>query len=408
MPYTITVISSGQPSANPRLVKEAIALSDSGYNVTVVYVPISPWADTFDERLFHKYPQIRFVKAGYHPEKQKWGYLVARARRKVMSRIFKHAGDILDAADYSTILFGQELLRTTKKHKADLYIAHNLGALPVAVKVARMHKSKVGFDAEDYHRGEFHDHTLEEQQTKYLENKYFPKLDYLSVASPLIGQVYLELFPQINPVVINNVFPIQKLKYLPVKSASTLKLFWFSQTIGKSRGIEDVIKAMGLTMDLPISLTLLGNITPEMKNFFLKLADEAAVKRDKINFIPPVQEDEIFKIASCYDIGIGGELTVFYNREYCLSNKIFTYLIAGNALVLSDTQAQKKFLTDFPLVGSLYKDAISLASIFRRYVENKELLALHQKNARELAVNELNWETESKKLVSIVGSVLSK
>ncbi|WP_162053134.1 glycosyltransferase family protein [Pontibacter pamirensis] len=410
MAYSVTLISSGQPSANPRLVKEAVALSGSGYTVTVVYVPISPWADAFDEVLFRKHPQIKFVKAGYHSISQKNGYIWARARRKILSKVYAYAGDVFNVADFSTILFGQELLKAAKQFKADLYIAHNLGALPVAIKVARKNRVKVGFDAEDFHRGEFSSHGLEAHQTIYLENKYLPQIDYLSVASPLIGKAYKSLFPQLKPVVLNNVFPAHVLQQNPSrKDLSTLSLFWFSQTVGKTRGIENIIRAMGLISEVPISLTLLGNVSVAIKDYLISIATEAKINQNRINFVDPVPEEEIFKLAAGFDIGIGAETVHCLNREYCLSNKIFTYLLAGNALVLSETQAQEKFLKDHPSIGSLYKndDPESLAFVLQQYAQDRKLLKLHQRNARDLAVRELNWEVESKKLLNTVAAVLA-
>ncbi|MHA6249250.1 glycosyltransferase family protein [Pontibacter sp. CAU 1760] len=407
---SIVLISSGQPSANPRLVKEAIALSEAGYKVTVIYVPISPWADKFDAELIRRLTSIIFVRTGYHPYTEKRLYLWARARRKFLSKIYTWIGDICHIADYSTVLFAQELFQEAKRHRADLYIAHNLGALSVAVKVAQKFKAKVGFDAEDFHRGEFAEESLGNLHTKYLENKYFPKLDYFSVASPLIGEIYQKLFPQLKPLILNNAFSVYLIKNPPEKQTLTLKLFWFSQTIGKNRGIENVILAMGKLAGNSVSFTMLGNITAEMKNYLLSIASRASLHKDQIIFYPAVAEQDIFEIASKCDVGIGSEVPHCLNREYCLTNKIFTYLLAGNALVLSNTLAQKRFLKDFPSLGFTYKseDSNSLANILRQYIENPNLLALHQKNARKLALEKLNWETESKKFLNTVKEVLAK
>lgn len=407
----ITLISSGQPSANPRLVKEAKTLEQAGYNVTVIYVPISPWADVFDKALFHKHPQIKFIQAGYHPFRQKLLYKLARVRRKALSSLYQRAGDILNVADYSTILFGQELLKAAKRHKADLYIAHNLGALPAAVKAARFHEAKVGFDAEDFHRGEFSTNSLEKQQTEFIENKYFPEVNYLTVASPLIGEAYKALFPELSPVVIHNVFPVSGLSELKAKGGvAGLRLFWFSQTIGRGRGLEQVIKAIGLLKHASVSLTLLGNHSSEMHDYLLKIAEEASLDPRQLHFMAPVAEDELFKIAAEFDIGIGAEVPDSLNREYCLTNKIYTYLLAANALVLSDTQAQRQFLEENPGIGFLYKngDPVGLANVLRKYLNDTGLLREHQQNARSLAKARYNWEIESQKFLKVVQSTLAK
>ena len=48
-----------------------------------------------------------------------------------------------------------ELAHAAAAVAADLYIAHNLAALPAARHAARRHRGRLGFDAEDYHRGQF-------------------------------------------------------------------------------------------------------------------------------------------------------------------------------------------------------------------------------------------------------------
>ena len=86
----VTIITSAQPSANPRVVKEAKVLLDAGYHVSVIWCPISPWADLFDQKLFKQYPQIKWIKAGYHSQKQPLGYWYARVRQKSWQIIYRH------------------------------------------------------------------------------------------------------------------------------------------------------------------------------------------------------------------------------------------------------------------------------------------------------------------------------
>lgn len=409
MKQQIVIISSGQPSANPRLVKEAVALDLEGYKVTVIYVPISPWADDFDMLLFQKYPQIKFIQTGYHPQKHKLSYKWARLRRKNLSNLYFKIGDIFNIADFSTILFGQELLKEASKHKADLYIAHNLGALPAAVKAAIKYNAKLAFDAEDYHRGEFASQSKIQRLTQYLEEKYFPLLDYLSTASPLIEKAYLKSFPALKSVVINNCFPLKFLPALPKrKGDNTLKLWWFSQSIGKGRGLEDIIKAVCEDLkDESLDLTLYGNYTEATRTYFKSLTTDDIFER-KIKFHDPISQEDLFKVARHYHIGLALEPGRDFNNDAALSNKIFTYLLAGNALILSDTSAQTLFFENNPLVGLLYKkrDNKDLSRILKLYIDDPGLLAIHQQNARNLAEIKLNWEIESRKLLAIVESAL--
>ncbi|MEK0750804.1 hypothetical protein OSH65_25650, partial [Mycobacterium ulcerans] len=90
---------------------------------------------------------------------------------------------------------------------------------------------------------------------------------------------------------INNVFPIGYLQKKPITdTVTTLKLFWFSQSIGKKRGIEDVIRAMGILKNKNVRLTLLGSISSSSRQYFFQLMQECGVATYQVNFIDPVEE----------------------------------------------------------------------------------------------------------------------
>ena len=54
MGLKIVLITTGQPSCNPRIVKEADALSAAGHEVIVVYNYFIKWADENDQLLLAK------------------------------------------------------------------------------------------------------------------------------------------------------------------------------------------------------------------------------------------------------------------------------------------------------------------------------------------------------------------
>src|SRR6185369_7748543 len=86
MPHVV-LITPGQPSSNPRLLKEALALFKAGYKVTVIYCFWAAWADADDEKLFATFPGIQWIRVGGHPVQQKGSYWRTRVRRKLYSRI---------------------------------------------------------------------------------------------------------------------------------------------------------------------------------------------------------------------------------------------------------------------------------------------------------------------------------
>jgi glycosyltransferase involved in cell wall biosynthesis len=409
MKATICLITSAQPSANPRLLKEAKTLFSNGYKVNVIWCPISPWADEFDKELFNEFPKIKWIKAGYHAKKEPFRYLLARMRQKIWQLIYRQIGDHFGAAIKSYVLFSQELKEAALKCKAELYIGHNLGSLPAIVRASKKLNAKSIFDLEDFHRGESDAKSYHFKFVSNVEGKFIPLVNILTAASPAITGAYKSIFSGKEITTINNVFPIQyateKIKELPQKP---LKVFWFSQFVGKKRGIENVIKAISLFQNDEIIITLLGSCSNEVKNYFLSLASSYNLIHDQLIFLNSVNEKDIVKVASQHHIGLASEISDIPNRDLCLTNKIFMYMLAGNALVLSDTNAQKDFLETYPGVGLLYNQDYpsSLKSLLQKYMDDPELLNQHRLSSLQVATKQLNWDVEGIKWMKLVNKMI--
>lgn len=395
--HHVTLVTSAQPSANPRLLKEAMSVYNAGYKTTVIWCPISPWADEFDLKLFNDYPSIKWIKAGYQSKTEPIGYWYARIRQKVWQFIYKSVGNFFDAAIKSQVLYSQELNSLALQKKADLYIGHNLGALPAIVKAAKKNKAKSIFDFEDFHRGEAAEGTLQTKMVKEIENRYIPLVDSITTASSSITEAYQTIFKKKNITTINNCFPltfaVACIQTLPDRP---LKLFWFSQYVGKQRGLQTVIKAMSKFAPDEITLTLLGKATGEVKEYFYTLMDEVGLTRSQVEFLDPVQESEIVRISSLHHIGIAAEYVHIANRDLCLTNKLFMYMLAGNALLMTATKSQQNFFQENSNIGLLYKqeNVSSLVNELKNYLDNPTLLEKNRQTSFKLAKYKYNWEIE--------------
>lgn len=406
----ICLITSGQPSANPRLIKEAFSLLNQGYIVSVIWCPISPWADSFDDMLFKNYPTITWLQAGYHYKKQKYLYWYSRIRRKTWEIFYYLLGNSCNSAISSTVLFSQELMAKASESHFDIYIGHNLGALPAIVNASKKFKSKCIFDFEDFHRGESDEGSIQSRMVRDIEAQYLPFVDFITTASPAISSAYKIIFPHKKINTINNYFPlsyaVDHVKKLP---SNPLKLFWFSQFVGKQRGLQVAIKAMSFFSLNEITLTLLGNSSKEIKEYFYSYIDELGLNHSQLTFIDPVSENEIAELASLHHIGLASEFVHNQNRDLCLTNKLFMYLFSGNAIVATNTSAQKYFLEDNPGIGSLYEqeDAIALSRVLKNYIENPELLDNHRNNSLQLGKEKCNWNVEQKLFLQNIEQVLA-
>lgn len=402
----IVLVTSGQPSTNPRLVKEADALVSNGFEVTVIYQYWNEWATASDFQLLRN-KSWKAIRVGGSPNNEYLEYWRSRIIHRLGRFLTSYFGFKNGLAEIALNRNTLALINKTKSIPASLYIAHNLGALPAAVLASKKNRAKCGFDAEDFHRQEATDDPNSESYhlVKFIEDKYLPQIDYLTAASPLIAEAYQQLYKYLSPVVLNNVFSSSYLQAVTTSSPhKELKLFWFSQTIGKGRGLEDAIKAISLLKKEHISLTLLGNIDQTHQNYFSMLANRLGLTENQLHFIAPVAPNLIFNMANKYDVGLALEQTTPFNRDICLTNKIFTYLTSGLAIIATDTTAQKQFINKYPNIGKTYPngDIIALSTVINHYDEHHDRLNDAKLVAHQLAKHELNWEIEQQKLITII------
>jgi hypothetical protein len=153
-PERVCLVTTSQPAANPRLVKEADALTAAGYDVQVIGAYWNDWATAFDTGLLGSRPWRATVydwRRTTHPARF-WG---TRVRHWVARQaVTKAPASDAWCGPAAASRIGPEIRRMALATPADLYVAHNLGALPAALAAARRAGVPAGFDAEDFHSGQ--------------------------------------------------------------------------------------------------------------------------------------------------------------------------------------------------------------------------------------------------------------
>lgn len=400
----ICLITPGHIASNPRLLKEATALENEGYMVHVIFTQNLKYLIEHDHFLLAKHPQWTYdILDLTRKSPDIW---LRNKRNALLQKISCYLLSFFSIPFLWILALNRNYLWQLKKAtraKADLYIGHNLAALPVAVNSAKKNNVYCGFDAEDFHRHETSDnpHTFDVILKTHIEDRYLNLINYFTAASPLIAEAYKERYPQLDPVTVNNVFELKHQPPLNLNRDKCLKLFWFSQTIGKNRGLEDIIYAINQLNNPLIQLHLLGNLSGQDHSYFNSLATF------KINYYPPILNDEIFNLSAQFDAGLALEINEPFNREICLTNKIFTYLLAGLALITSNTKAQQQFINNHPGIGLCYPigDINRLKEYLLDLLNSKELLNTYKSNAYILAKEKYNWELESLKFIQIIEAI---
>src|SRR3989442_11634678 len=149
----ICLVSDGQPSTNPRLVKEADALFEAGYDLTVIFCQgWADWATESDKRLLAK---TKWKHKSIRWSKELNPFLYQKSRFCFFLFRFLHFKGLLERREeYAVSRVYPELLKAVLGEKAGFYISHYLGGLAASARAAKKKGAKFGFGAEDFHNGE--------------------------------------------------------------------------------------------------------------------------------------------------------------------------------------------------------------------------------------------------------------
>jgi hypothetical protein len=116
------------------------------------------------------------------------------------------------------------------------------------------------------------------------------------------------------------------------------------------------------------------------------------------------------RLAAAYDLGLSLETDVSESRRLCLTNKIFTYLLAGVPAMLSDTPAQRELAADLGLAASVVSLAQpeQIAAELDRLTATSSLLAAAKATATQLARQRYNWDHERHIMLAAVAGAFAR
>lgn len=400
----VCLVSPGHVGSNPRLVKEANSLHAAGYQVRVVAGDYMAEVRPLDAAILSK-AEWSWMQVGLG---SRIDYSSRRIRQELARKIVQKIPHLTWAV-WAHSPMSDRLAKAAMAEPADLYIAHCLAALPAVAIAARHHKARFGFDAEDFHTGELEDtpeNQAEIQIRDHIERTLLPHCDHLTAASPRIADAYAKRYGvEIEPIL--NVFPLSEAPDLsPKQSRPIPSLYWFSQTIGAGRGIEAIVQAMG-RMQTPVELHLRGILANGYRDQLMQLAETMNL-RDRIHFLPSAPPPDMIKLAAQHDIGLSLELTTPHNRDLCLTNKIFTYLLAGLPVLMSITQAQLELSRRLGSVSVLIDvhNPTKIANTLDHWLSNRDHLTQARQQAWQLGQSRYNWEIEQHRFLSVVHRAL--
>jgi hypothetical protein len=398
----ICLVTPGHLSSTPRLVKEANALHAAGADVRVVacdhYATVRPLDDSILAGSAWRSDRLPLeVRPAYFLRR-----LTQKFARRLIARIDRPTPRL---ALWAHQPHAFQLAAAAAREPADLYLGHCVAGLAAAGLAAQHRRALLGFDAEDFHRAEISDTPPREVVT--LEDYWLPRSSHRTASSPLIAEAYAEACGVTGWTVVLNVFPLAEAPIEPKLPPVRPVLYWFSQTIGPGRGLEQLISVLG-NVRTPCELHLRGLPVPGYPEELSRRASATGF-RGKIICHALANPSDMVRLASQHTLGLSLEQRAPRNRNLCLTNKIFTYLLAGVPVLLTPTLAQSWLATKLGEAALCpnFTNAAESAAAIDAWLTSPSHHARAAARARQLGETRYNWDLEQHGFLSAIRSALS-
>lgn len=412
MRASISIITGSHVCHNPRALKEATTLAEEGFSVEI----LGAWVDADLKRKdiallancpFRFTPVVDLTERSFRSQCER---LFLRFRTRLANEAFRRIGYANSwQLGYSITALRSVAIRST----ADLFIAHSESALIIARELLHLGR-RVGVDMEDWFSEDLFPDVRNQRPLQLLqraERDLLRKGVHSSCPSLAMSRALTRIYECRPPTVVHNAFPVGEAhrtdgQYKDRRDRSVPSIHWFSQTLGMGRGLEDLLAALS-QLEHPAEIHLRGKPVNGFERWLALTAP--ASWRDKIFIHDLVENDELLSRIAEHDIGFAGEMKFCQSRNLTITNKILQYLLAGLAVVASDTVGQTEVAEDAHGAVSLYPsgDSIRLANLVNELLSTPKLLADKKQAALISAKEKFCWERQIPKLLASVEKALA-
>jgi len=293
-----------------------------------------------------------------------------------------------------------ELRAAASKRQADLYIAHSEQAMAAAVDLLGEGR-RVGVDMEDWFSEDLSPDARRHrplQLLRCLERELLSNGTYASCTSSAMSTALAEENDCRPPSVVYNAFAWAERRRLDGerkdrRDGSRPSIHWYSQTLGPGRGLEDLVAALPLLKG-EAEIHLRGQPAAGFSEWLR--ARTPVDWKGRIFLHGLVSNGELLSRVAEHDIGFAGEVDDCRSRDLTVTNKLLHYLLAGLAVVASDTAGQREVAGQAPGAVFLYRSGnfAELAERLTLLLESPETLVQAKAAALSAAERTFCWERQ--------------
>ncbi len=387
----ICVVSSQPAAAEPRARRHAIAAKQAMPGADVLLFDMAPQGAAPSEPACLAAAGVRRRTAPFPTRRSDAPALVARKLRVALARARRRMTGALTEPVFSDWVIG--LTDHLKRVSADVYIAHHVDTFLPAAAAADANGAQLVADCMEYYSDMGDGQSLfDARACKAIEAEVLPRCALVTASSDALADALASEYAIPRPTPLYNTPAV--VRALPAKDAGGFRLYWRNAVVGLGqRGLDDALLAMS---ELPedVTLHLQGRMPMDGGRRLRRRICELRLG-DRVRFVEPYTDGRAVENAAPYAVGLCLERAKPINHQYTVSNKLFDYMMAGLAVVVSDLPGLR-MIVDRSQGGLVFEPGspASLRSQIARLHADRELVESLAARARAYALEEGNLEVE--------------
>lgn len=386
-PKEVAMHVLGAARNDVRVMRAATALTEAGYKVSIIDI------ETESARPVKEEIHGIHLKHIMIPE---WSV----NSRRLNSRFFVQAMLLIIRCLFL-------LLRTP----ANIYHAHDETALPSCYVAALLRRKPLIFDAHEVPTSALSEHQM---SLKTLLKRCFllivPHCRAVISISPSVVKEFRQRYRCREVCLIRNipayrVIPKSDRLRRHLNLSSNIRIALYQGNLQPDRGLDKLIRSAPF-LERDIVIVLMGRGIRDMQSQLeaLILREEIA---DRVKMMPPVPYEELLDWTASADLGL-----IFYSPDYLevqmyLPNKIFEYMMAGLPFLSSPVDGVAEAINTYD-VGRILPSLspADIGAAINAMLADRAALERMRRNALNASQHDLNWETESQRLVQLYHKIL--
>lgn len=333
-----------------------------------------------------------------------WAFrAVEKVKRALGLLLVRLQPRLAEAVYWSCYPNARHLYALASTVEADLWLANDWPALPVAAKLARARGLGYGYDTHEFAREEFAERAgwrfWKRPLACAIEDRFISGAAVVSAVSAGVAAALDRLYRLPRPsLVVRNTPHYESAPFRP--TGERIRVLYHG-IVAQGRGLEAAIDSVA-SWRPGFDLIIRGPENPGFSDA-LRARIAASGVSDRVRLLPAVPMTQLVREAMPFDIGFFALPGHSRHNDFALPNKFFEYAMAGLALCVSDLPEMAGLVRRYDL-GVLIPsvDPAAIANAINGLT--RETIDAFKRNALK-AASELCWEKESVRMLAAYRSI---